>query len=69
MPIAFWIIAGTLVTAIVVAGAVRLIRAGNQNDRDKERMLQGRCLQCGYDLQGNHTTCPRCGTIPSPERL
>jgi rubrerythrin len=69
MPTTFWIITGTLAAAVVAYGAVRLRRAGDQNDQDKLRMLQGRCLKCGYDLQGNHAKCPRCGTMPSPERL
>ena len=69
VPPLFWIIAGALAVAILAYGFVRLARAGNQNDQDKLRMLQGRCLKCGYDLRGSHANCPLCGTAASPERL
>jgi hypothetical protein len=39
-----------------------LFAAGTATRRAQRWESEGRCTQCGYDLQGNQTgTCPECG--------
>ncbi len=57
-PIAIGFLLNTLVFAMLLWGLLR----GAASSRDAIRHKHGRCLACGYDLQGtDHAACPECG--------
>jgi uncharacterized OB-fold protein len=67
LAIIFWTIwiAAMAWCAMVVA---RLLRYWKQRDR-YDLWLQGRCLECGYDVRATQARCPECGTrLPAPIR-
>lgn len=49
----------------VVAGLVALPSSGlvMRQLRRRRRKLQGRCVHCGYGLEGQPGTCPACGNV------
>jgi hypothetical protein len=48
--------------AIILIGVFSIARAIAVDARLARRFFTGRCVHCGYDLQGGlQTTCPECG--------
>jgi threonine/homoserine/homoserine lactone efflux protein len=54
----------------VVAGACayRWLRPSNA-ERQFQRLSQGMCPMCGYDLKGEFERCPECGRVLSAAEL
>ena len=49
----------------LIAGLIALPSSGLavRHARRRRRKLQGRCVACGADLQGNAGSCPACGHV------
>ena len=60
------IIARCLLGASIVAIYV-LIRRAFERQKIRDRIEQGICSKCGYDLRMTPERCPECGTEPQAE--
>ena len=56
--------------ALLALPALRDIAARVRFSKRKQRLMQGLCPTCGYDLRATPVRCPECGNIaPTPVRL
>lgn len=39
-----------------------------QRERTRRRLLERKCVNCGYDLRGSGDACPECGVQPGQRR-
>jgi hypothetical protein len=61
VPTWFVTILAALLPSAWIAGKYR-------HRRQKQRLANGQCINCGYDLRATPDRCPECGAIPPPKK-
>jgi hypothetical protein len=63
----FWISIGAI-TTLTLAGFIPAVFILKRAKRLRSRILEGRCLACGYDLRASPGRCPECGAVAEGDR-